>query len=571
MTGDDHGNNGTAGRFDIYTANSAPGCSSSDWECVRATSYIYPATPISPTRRRAYAAKGFEIGVHVTTNCADYTPASLEANYVDDLGALRAGFPGLPAPRTNRTHCIAWSDYDTQPQVELAHGIRLDTNYYYWPDSWVNNVPGLFTGSGMPMRFAKVDGTLIDVYQATTQMTDESGQSYPLHMDTLLDRALGPEGYYGVFTANMHTDTAVHPGSQAIVASAQARGVPIVSAQQMLDWIDGRNASPSAIYVEWQPPSASRCRCGPGRRGIQAMVPAATPGGALTGILFAGVPVDYTLETIKGVSYARFAASAGSYQVRYGADTVPPAISALAVAPTATSAAVTWRTNEPATTRIAYGLTSTALVFTGSVAGLTTSHSITLTGLAGGTTYYYRVTSADALNNSASAPATAGTFTTTTVGATSVGDTTVSDFNAGTLDNSAYVESKSDGELLLLPALDAEFAGSQLPAGWSATPWSAGGTGGVSNGLLSADGARVGTDALFTPGRTLEFAATFSGDPFQHVGFGLTFNESLWAIFSTGPGGGLYARSNSGAGSTDTPLPTNLLGGPHRYRIDWTH
>ena len=65
----------------------------------------------------------------------------------------------------------------------------------------------MFTGSGMPMRFADIDGTMIDVYQATTQMTDESGQTFPSTIDTLLDNALGAEGYYGVFTANMHTDT----------------------------------------------------------------------------------------------------------------------------------------------------------------------------------------------------------------------------------------------------------------------------------------------------------------------------------------------------------------------------
>ena len=57
------------------------------------------------------------------------------------------------------------------------------------------------------MRFADLDGDMIDVYQAATQMTDESGQAYPVTVNTLLDRALGPQGYYGVFTANMHTDT----------------------------------------------------------------------------------------------------------------------------------------------------------------------------------------------------------------------------------------------------------------------------------------------------------------------------------------------------------------------------
>ena len=70
----------------------------------------------------------------------------------------------------------------------------------------------MFTGSGMPMRFADVDGTMIDVYQATTQMTDESEQSYPSTIDTLLDNALGPEGYYGAFTANMHTRPRAHAG-----------------------------------------------------------------------------------------------------------------------------------------------------------------------------------------------------------------------------------------------------------------------------------------------------------------------------------------------------------------------
>ena len=88
----------------------------------------------------------------------------------------------------------------------------------------------MFTGSGMPMRFADLDGSMIDVYQAATQMTDESDQTYPFTINSLLDNALGPEGYYGVFTANMHTDSASSSGADAIVASAQARGVPVVSA-----------------------------------------------------------------------------------------------------------------------------------------------------------------------------------------------------------------------------------------------------------------------------------------------------------------------------------------------------
>ena len=55
---------------------------------------------------------------------------------------------------------------------------------------------------------------MIDVYQAATQMTDESDQTYPFTPNTLLDNALGPLGYYGAFTANMHTDAATDPAER---------------------------------------------------------------------------------------------------------------------------------------------------------------------------------------------------------------------------------------------------------------------------------------------------------------------------------------------------------------------
>ena len=133
MTGDDHGNGGTAGRFDQELADSPPGCSVANWECVRSTSYIYANTPITDAQAASYASQGFEIGLHVTTGCDDWTPASLASTFTTELADWHDAFPSLANPTSNRTHCIVESDYATQPQVELAHGIRLDTNYYYWP------------------------------------------------------------------------------------------------------------------------------------------------------------------------------------------------------------------------------------------------------------------------------------------------------------------------------------------------------------------------------------------------------------------------------------------------------
>jgi hypothetical protein len=317
MTGDDHGNNGTQGRFAAYDLASAPGCSVADWECVRGTSYIYPSTPLAAVDAEAFEAAGFEIAVHVSSNCADWTAGSLPSFYTAQLAAFAATYTTLDAPVTNRTHCIVWSDWATQPKVEKTKNIRLDTNYYYWPPAWVQDRPGHFTGSGIPMRFADTDGARIDVYQAVTQMTDESNQSFPFTIDTLLDNALGTAGYYGVMTANMHTDSASHAGSDAIVASAQTRGVPIVTARQLLTWLDGRNGS-SFSAIAWSGNTLTfTITAATGSNGLRAMLPTVSTAGTLASLTAGGNPVTFTTETIKGISYAVFPAGTGSYAATY--------------------------------------------------------------------------------------------------------------------------------------------------------------------------------------------------------------------------------------------------------------
>ena len=328
MTGDDHGIVGPESRFDGYMGHDPVNCSLADWECVRSTSYMmYPAI-LSDSAASAYNTAGFELSIHLDTkpdtpsdhyDCTDWTPSSLPALFVNQLDIWSATFPTLPSPSTHRTHCIVWSDYDTQPQVEFNNGIRLDTNYYYYPPNWVANRPGFLTGSGMPMRFAKSDGTLIDVYQAATQMTDESGQTYPYTINTLLDNALGTTEYYGAFTANMHTDEwgGSSSESEAIITSALSRNVPVISARQMLEWLDGRNGS-TFSGITWNGTTlAFTIAVGQNANNLVTMVPIPS-GRSVTGITRSGSPVGYSTGTIKGITYALFYADAGSHQVTFG-------------------------------------------------------------------------------------------------------------------------------------------------------------------------------------------------------------------------------------------------------------
>jgi len=91
----------------------------------------------------------------------------------------------------------------------------------------------------------------------------------------------------------------------------------------------------------------------------------------------------------------------------------------------------------------------------------------------------------------------------------------------------------------------------------------------VASGIVSVDGARVNPSATYAAGRDLEFVGTFGLQGYQHVGFGVTFNETPWAIFSTFNGSGLYARTHNGTTPIDTFIPGNWLGSSHRYRIVW--
>lgn len=96
------------------------------------------------------------------------------------------------------------------------------------------------------------------------------------------------------------------------------------------------------------------------------------------------------------------------------ADTTPPVISGVAATNAqSTSAVVTWTTNEPASSRVEYGTTTSYGASTALDLALVTGHSQQLTGLLPATTYNYRVVSTDAAGNGA----TSGNFVFTTASA----------------------------------------------------------------------------------------------------------------------------------------------------------
>lgn len=325
---DDHGTpNGTTATFDKFNTASPSGCSVADWQCYRATSWFYTSIPLTNAQAVNYQTQGHELGIHVNNGCRNYTtPQELASVFTSELSSFAAKYPGVTAQITNRTHCIPWSDWDSMPKTEVANGIRLDMGYYYWPGSWVQNRPGYFTGSAFPQRYTEVNGKFIDVYQAATNVVNENGLAYPAATNAMLDKALGSEGYYAVLST--HDDYSDNgPFSDSIISSAQSRGVAIVTAKQMLNWLDGRNAS-SFQSISWNKATSElsfNINQAAGAKNLSGMLPVNSGARSLRTITKDGSPVTFKTETIKGVDYALYPAESGAYKATYADSTPPPA------------------------------------------------------------------------------------------------------------------------------------------------------------------------------------------------------------------------------------------------------
>jgi len=269
--------------------------------------------------------------------------------------------------------------------------------------------------------------------------------------------------------------------------------------------------------------------------------------------------------------------------------TAPSIADVVAVPLDGATAIVTWTTDEQSTSSVDYSTEATFLpetTQTVSDVAYVTSHHVTLTGLRPSTSYFFRVRSTDRSGNMASkpslvpAPPPPQAFT---MPSPTLRDTMPADFAAG-VGSGTYVAESGDGELTLTPSIGAEFSGTTMPSGWKTHIWSEGGTATVGGGRMTADGVRVTScvDAggvcqdqfTLAPGTSLEFVATFTGDPYQHSGLGRTLETSdePFALFSTLSGGSLNVRTYTGDMSTNetvTNLGTALVNSPHRYRIDW--
>ncbi|MCU1425109.1 MAG: putatively exported protein, partial [Microbacteriaceae bacterium] len=230
--------------------------------------------------------------------------------------AFRKKYPALSDQAGHRLHCVAYSDWLGLPTAEHQWGIRLDMNYYNWPPGWIQDRPGYITGSALPMRFSDDNGRMLDVFQQESHLVSETWNGSAAAIEELITAAEDERGYYGAFGTHYDFSDGF---DEMLMDVAIRRDIPMVSAQQLLDFTEGRQAS-SFTNVEQ---TVARdlmfdVEVDPRVGGmLRAMLPVKSGGKVLTSLVADENTVEYDVKSIKGISYAFFEADDSRYTAGY--------------------------------------------------------------------------------------------------------------------------------------------------------------------------------------------------------------------------------------------------------------
>lgn len=316
MVGDDHATaDGTVSLFRRLDSLSPQGCDLEGWECLRATSFLSPGTPLPPSQAAVFAARGFELGLHVDTGCESPKDGAALTETLNEQGAaFHDLYPFLPAQRTSRTHCIAWRGWVDMPRAEAAAGVQLDFNYYNWPPDWIAGKQVFLSGTGFPMPYSDLNGEIVDVYQAPSHLVNEDGVPHPEGILQLLDGALGEKQFFGAF--GTHFDY-TRGYARFLTEAARERGVALISAEQMLRWLEGRNGS-AFTGLRWEGSLLHFTpEIAPGAERASLMLPVAWRGQRLMAVHCGNSELTLSRQEIKGLDLAFFSSPKGACTARY--------------------------------------------------------------------------------------------------------------------------------------------------------------------------------------------------------------------------------------------------------------
>ncbi len=222
----------------------------------RCTFYVVPNTNLTRDHIEAWEAEGHTFSVHPALKADTVRTMKIEEPQSALVGPMLAENIeryqrefGRPV-RTVRQHAVRWRGYVDAARDLADLGVRMDLNYIA-----VSPFLGYMCGSGRPLRFVDEAGALIDCFQQPTHWTEECliHPEFVFSFKWPVERALEETGaiirraarrYYTPVALNSHpVSFATYSGPliEGNWDTAVAEGMPILSADDWLDWTESRD------------------------------------------------------------------------------------------------------------------------------------------------------------------------------------------------------------------------------------------------------------------------------------------------------------------------------------------
>lgn len=310
------------------------------------TLYILEVGKVSKPWVDKWTAKGFEIAGH-----PDDTQEAPDPDWNNMNNAIKtkkseiASAFGLPM-RTNVNHWFVWcgidstgkQDFGAETRLEEMNGIELDINYahydiksnqgeYYLGQRGINQ--GNFTGSGLVMKYADVNGKIINVYQHLNAVYD---QQYNESKDPegfyncfkgLMDRSLQNE-VYSFISIKAHNDEYYFSKQPLLkmLSYSNSKGIPVWTAEKLLDFVKMKDEA-TFTNIKWSDSQLSFDLNSSLKHsnGLTFMLPLFNEDQKIKSIIKNGENISFIIRSVKGIEYAFASVTAGkNYSIKVNYD-----------------------------------------------------------------------------------------------------------------------------------------------------------------------------------------------------------------------------------------------------------
>ena len=294
------------------------------------TLYVKETELISSDWVNSWINKGFEIAGHYDDTKQATNPDWKTMDSVfGQLNKKLTRAYGIDSMLTVTNHWFVWcgkdaagkKDFAAQARIEEKHGIRLDCNYAHYDNGSsqghflgpFGRNHGNYTGSGLPMKFAAQDGSLVNVYQHLNNVYD---QQYMEHDDKegffqsftgLVDRSLESEvySYVSIKAHNAEYFFSEKPLMQ-MLDYANLKNIPVWTELELLRFLQSRDEA-GFSNLQWSGNQLTFTLHSslPNNNKLSFLLPGFYNGKNIFSISANGKRVNYTTSTIKGTSYAQ--------------------------------------------------------------------------------------------------------------------------------------------------------------------------------------------------------------------------------------------------------------------------